>query len=78
MNTFRLKSVDGGVTAAKGFRAAGVPAAIKYEGRLDVALLVADRPAAAAAVFTAAAAFLAPLFTERKKRLRYFSTVAPM
>ena len=43
MNTFRLKSAEGGVVAAKGFRAAGVPAAIKYKGRLDVALLVADR-----------------------------------
>ena len=65
MNTFRLKSVDGGVTAAKGFRAAGVPAAIKYKGRLDVALLVADRPAAAAAVFTTNAVAAAPVQYDR-------------
>lgn len=65
MNTFRLKSVDGGVVAAKGFRAAGVPAAIKYKGRLDVALLVADQPAAAAAVFTTNAVAAAPVQYDR-------------
>lgn len=65
MNTFRLKNVDGGVVAAKGFRAAGVPAAIKYKGRLDVALLVADRPAAAAAVFTTNAVAAAPVQYDR-------------
>ncbi len=65
MNTFRLKSVDGGVTAAKGFRAAGVPAAIKYEGRLDVALIAADKPAAAAAVFTTNAVAAAPVQYDR-------------
>ena len=66
MTTFRLKSVEGGVTAAKGFRAAGVPAAIKYEGRRDVALVVADSPAAAAAVFTTNAVAAAPVQYDRK------------
>jgi glutamate N-acetyltransferase/amino-acid N-acetyltransferase len=42
------------VTAAKGFRAAGVAAGIKPGGALDLALVVNDGPAdAAAAVFTA-------------------------
>jgi len=41
------------VTAAKGFRAAGVAAGLKGSGGLDVALVVNDGPrAAAAAVFT--------------------------
>jgi glutamate N-acetyltransferase/amino-acid N-acetyltransferase len=41
------------VTAAKGFRAAGVAAGLKSNGGLDVALVVNDGPnAAAAAVFT--------------------------
>jgi glutamate N-acetyltransferase/amino-acid N-acetyltransferase len=41
------------VTAAAGFRAAGVAAGIKSEGRRDVALVVNDGPSAAcAAVFT--------------------------
>ena len=66
MNTSQLKSVKGGVVAAKGFRAAGVPAAIKYQGRRDVALLVADAPAAAAAVFTTNAVAAAPVQYDRK------------
>jgi glutamate N-acetyltransferase/amino-acid N-acetyltransferase len=41
------------VTAAGGFRAAGVTAGLKPSGRPDVALVVNDGPsAAAAAVFT--------------------------
>ncbi|KJS75205.1 MAG: ornithine acetyltransferase [Desulfotomaculum sp. BICA1-6] len=45
------KEVPGGVTAPQGFSAAGVAAGIK-NGKKDVALLVSDRPAAAAGVFT--------------------------
>ena len=42
-----------GVTAARGFRAAGVVAGIKSSGRPDVALVVNDGPAfAAAGLFT--------------------------
>ena len=44
----KIKAIAGGVCAAKGFRAAGVPAAIKYQGRNDVALVVAAAPCAAA------------------------------
>lgn len=53
--------VKGGVCSAKGFRAAGVGAAIKYEGRNDVALIVADAPCAAAAVFTTNRVAAAPV-----------------
>ena len=56
----KIKSIEGGVCAAKGFRAAGVPAEIKYKGRNDVALVVADAPCAAAAVFTTNAVAAAP------------------
>ena len=52
--------------AAKGFRAAGVPAAIKYKGRNDVALVVADAPCAAAAVFTTNAVAAAPVVYDRE------------
>ena len=45
-----LQIAKGGVCSAKGFRAAGVAAAIKYPGRNDVALIVADAPCAAAAI----------------------------
>ena len=48
-----IRKIRGGVCAAKGFRAAGVPARIKYEGRNDVALVVADAPCAAAAFMPA-------------------------
>jgi len=41
-----------GVTAVDGFRAAGLHCGIKKNGLADLALLVADRPCAAAAVFT--------------------------
>ncbi len=41
-----------GVTAVAGFRAAGLHCGIKKNGLVDLALLVADRPCAAAAVFT--------------------------
>ena len=42
----------GAVTRAQGFAAAGFTAGIKESGLPDLALLVSDRPAAAAAVFT--------------------------
>lgn len=58
--------VKGGVCSAKGFRAAGVGAAIKYEGRNDVALLVADAPCAAAAVFTTNRVAAAPVLYDRE------------
>jgi len=62
----RLKTVKGGVCSAAGFRAAGVPAAIKYEGRNDVALIVADSPCAAAAVFTTNRVAAAPVLYDRE------------
>lgn len=58
--------VKGGVCSAKGFRAAGVGAAIKYEGRNDVALIVADAPCAAAAVFTTNRVAAAPVLYDRE------------
>ena len=61
----KIRKVAGGVCAARGFRAAGVPARIKYDGRNDVALIVADRPCAAAAVFTTNAVAAAPVVYDR-------------
>ena len=58
--------ITGGVTTPKGFRAAGVSAGIKAkEGALDLALLVSDRPATAAAVFTINRAQAAPVVVSR-------------
>jgi glutamate N-acetyltransferase / amino-acid N-acetyltransferase len=44
-----------GVTAPSGYRAAGVAAGLKGEGRLDLGLLVSDRPTASALVDTPSA-----------------------
>ncbi len=60
------KSAKGGVCSARGFRAAGVAAEIKYKGRNDVALLVADEPCAAAALFTTNKVAAAPVMYDRK------------
>jgi glutamate N-acetyltransferase/amino-acid N-acetyltransferase len=48
-----------------GFRAGGLAAGIKASGRPDVALIVADRPVAAAAVFTPNAFAAAPVRLSR-------------
>ena len=61
-----IRFITGGVCAAKGFRAAGVAAEIKYKGRNDVALLVADAPCAAAAVFTTNRVAAAPVLYDRE------------
>lgn len=61
-----IKVVPGGVVSAKGFGAAGAAGAIKYEGRDDVALIVADSPCEAAAVFTTNKVAAAPVLYDRK------------
>lgn len=49
-----FKKLDGGVTAAKGFRAAAIACGIKNPNadRLDLALIVSDAPTVTAALFT--------------------------
>ena len=60
-----------GVTTPQGFRAAGVSAGIKRGGGLlDLALLVSDRPATAAAVFTTNRALAAPVIVSREHLVR--------
>jgi glutamate N-acetyltransferase/amino-acid N-acetyltransferase len=58
--------VSSGVTAPRGFRAAGVAAGIKEEG-LDLALVVADAPCAAAGVFTLSRTSAAPVLVAREQ-----------
>lgn len=60
-----LKTVAGGVTAPAGFRAAGVHAGIKRK-RKDVAVIVSDVAAAAAAVFTTNKVQAAPVQVTRE------------
>ncbi len=58
-------SIPGGITAAAGFRAAGVAAGIKASGALDVTLIAADAPVAAAALFTTNQVQAAPVQVSR-------------
>lgn len=65
-----IRSVAGGVTAPRGFRAAGVACGIKKQRSggdppLDLALLVADEVVPAAAVFTTNKAVAAPVLVSR-------------
>jgi glutamate N-acetyltransferase / amino-acid N-acetyltransferase len=59
-------TIPGGVTAARGFRAAGISAGIKANRNPDLALLVSDAPAQAAAVFTTNKATAAPVIVSRE------------
>jgi len=63
----RFECVEGGVTAARGFRACGVAAGIKYKERKDMALVVADLPAAVAAVYTTNKVAAAPVQVDRER-----------
>ena len=59
-----LEMLSSGITTPQGFRAAGVSAGIKTAS-LDLALLVSDRPASAAAVFTTNRVQAAPVVVSR-------------
>lgn len=61
-----MKQIEGGVTAAKGFFAAGVEAGIKYQGRKDMALVWSEGPATAAGTFTTNAVKAAPVLWDQK------------
>ena len=52
MKTTKFTKITGSVTAARGFRAAGLAAGIKKTGKKDMALIVSDVPATVAGVFT--------------------------
>lgn len=56
-----MKIIEGGVTAAQGFEAAGVAAAIKYQNRKDMAMVYSRTPCKAAGVFTSNVVKAAPV-----------------
>jgi glutamate N-acetyltransferase/amino-acid N-acetyltransferase len=66
------RQIEGGVTAPAGFRAAGVACGIKRRAAgsasapLDFALVAADEPVSAAAVFTTNKAVAAPIVVSRE------------
>ncbi|MCX4307851.1 MAG: bifunctional glutamate N-acetyltransferase/amino-acid acetyltransferase ArgJ [Acetatifactor sp.] len=61
-----MKIIDGGVTAAAGFEAAGYEAAIKYQNRMDMALLYSRVPCRAAGVFTGNVVKAAPVLWDKE------------
>ena len=61
-----MKKIQGGVTAAKGFEAAGVAAEIKYKGRTDMAIVYSQMPCKAAGTFTTNVAKAAPVKWDQK------------
>ena len=58
--------IIGGITAAQGFRAAGVACGLKKNGQRDLMLLVADRVCAVAGVFTRNVVKAAPVIYSQK------------
>lgn len=61
-----MKIIEGGVTAAAGFEAAGVEAAIKYQNRKDMALIYSQAPCRTAGVFTGNVVKAAPVLWDRE------------
>ncbi|MBE5864976.1 MAG: bifunctional glutamate N-acetyltransferase/amino-acid acetyltransferase ArgJ [Lachnospiraceae bacterium] len=61
-----IKQIEGGVTAAKGFQAAGVEAAIKYQNRKDMALVYSTVPCKVAGTFTTNVVKAAPVLWDKK------------
>ena len=60
-----MKLIEGGVTAAMGFEAAGVYAGIKYKDRNDMALVYSAKPCVAAGTFTRNVVKAAPVIWDR-------------
>jgi glutamate N-acetyltransferase/amino-acid N-acetyltransferase len=61
-----MKKIDGGILAAKGFRAGAAAAGIKSSGDLDVGLLWSETPAVTAAIFTQNSVLAAPVQLSRQ------------
>ena len=61
-----MKIIEGGVTAAQGFEAAGVEASIKYQNRKDMAMIYSRVPCRAAGVFTSNVVKAAPVLWDRE------------
>ncbi len=61
-----MKRITGGVTAAKGFQAAGVEASIKYQDRKDMAMIYSQSPCVLAGTFTSNVVKAAPVLWDKK------------
>ncbi|MFQ9904662.1 MAG: bifunctional glutamate N-acetyltransferase/amino-acid acetyltransferase ArgJ [Gallintestinimicrobium sp.] len=61
-----MEIITGGVTAAKGFLAAGVEAGIKYQNRKDMAMVYSKTPCRATGVFTTNVVKAAPVLWDKE------------
>lgn len=61
-----MEIITGGVTAAKGFKAAATAAGIKYKDRTDMAMIVSEAPAVSAGTFTSNVVKAAPVKWDRQ------------
>ncbi len=60
-----MKTIEGGVTAAKGFKAACTAAGIKYSDRNDMAMIYSEKPCVTAGTFTKNVVKAAPVIWDR-------------
>ena len=60
-----MKQISGGVTAAKGFQAACTAAGIKYQNRVDMAMVYSTKPCQIAGTFTTNVVKAAPVIWDR-------------
>ena len=65
MRMREMNIIQGGVTAPKGFQAAGVEAEIKYKNRKDMALIYSEIPCVGAGVFTSNLVKAAPVLWDQ-------------
>ncbi len=61
-----MEQIQGGVTAAKGFEAAGAAANIKYKDRMDMALIYSTVPCRIAGTFTTNVVKAAPVLWDKE------------
>lgn len=62
----KIRQIEGGVTAAKGFEAAGVEAGVKYQNRKDMALIYSTVPCKVAGTFTSNVVKAAPVLWDKR------------
>ena len=61
-----MNTIEGGVTAAKGFMAASAEAGFKYKNRTDMALVYTESPAVCAGTFTTNVVKAAPVWWDKE------------
>lgn len=61
-----MKQIEGGVTAAMGFEAAGIEAGVKYQNRKDMAIVYSTVPCKTAGTFTTNVVKAAPVLWDKE------------